>query len=87
MSGQKPSSIQVKSVQKRYSKFAALSDVTFEVGAGTLFGVLGPSGSGKTTLIRIIAGLLTPTSGEARVFDHVMPDRTVAGRIRYMPQN
>ncbi len=87
MNGPKPSAIQVNSVRKLYGKFAALSDVTFDVGAGTLLGVLGPSGSGKTTLIRIIAGLLAPTSGEARVFDHVMPDRTVAGRIGYMPQN
>ncbi len=87
MSGERQPSIQVKSVQKRYGAFAALSDVTFDVGAGTLLGVLGPSGSGKTTLIRIIAGLLAPSSGEARVFGHAMPDRAVASRIGYMPQN
>lgn len=85
-SGQKPS-IEVKSVEKRYGLFVALSGVTFEVGAGTLIGVLGPSGSGKTTLIRIIAGLLTPSGGSAKVFGHTMPDRGIASRIGYMPQN
>lgn len=87
MSADKQLPVRARALQKRYGSFAALNDVSFEVAAGTLLGILGPSGSGKTTLIRIIAGLLSPTTGEAQVFGHAMPDRTVATRIGYMPQN
>jgi sulfate transport system ATP-binding protein len=56
-------SIAVRNVTKRFGKFTALDDVSFEVPTGALIALLGPSGSGKTTLLRIIAGLETPDKG------------------------
>ncbi len=50
---------------RAYGEARALDGLTLEVGAGELFGFLGPNGAGKTTAMRLFAGLLTPTSGEA----------------------
>src|SRR5438046_721542 len=49
----------------------AASDVTFEVAEGEIVGFLGPNGAGKTTTLKMLAGLLHPTSGDARVLGHV----------------
>lgn len=60
--------LEVRNITKTYgtghTQVVALEDISFRLGKGRLLAVLGPSGSGKTTLISIIAGLLTPTSGE-----------------------
>ena len=61
--GQPPVAIQVESVRKTYSSYAALAGVTFEVRAGEIFGILGPNGAGKTTLIEILEGLRRAESG------------------------
>lgn len=61
--------VYVQSLTVRYGRRVALRDVTFSVDAGTLFGVLGPNGSGKTTLFRVLATLLVPNGGIARVLD------------------
>ncbi len=60
----------------------ALQDISFEVSAGEIFGVLGPNGSGKSTLIRIIATLLIPDAGEVYVFGHnVQTERLLVRRL------
>lgn len=59
--------IQVSHLVKRFGPLVAVDDLSFEVGAGELFGFLGPNGAGKTTTINILCTLLKPTSGGATV--------------------
>nr|WP_316576879.1 ATP-binding cassette domain-containing protein [Paenibacillus larvae] len=55
--------LSVEHIYKQFGTYAAVHDVSFQVEAGRLVGLLGPSGSGKTTLLRLIAGLETPDGG------------------------
>jgi ABC-2 type transport system ATP-binding protein len=78
----------VESLVKRFGSIQAVADVSFEIHAGEIFGILGPNGSGKTTTIRMLCGLLAPTSGRAEVAGHDVarePDRVKAS-IGYMSQ-
>ena len=59
--------ISVTNLSKRYGEQVALSNATFEVPPGTICGFVGPNGAGKTTTIRILLGLISPTSGSAEV--------------------
>ncbi|HSF15639.1 MAG TPA: ABC transporter ATP-binding protein [Vicinamibacteria bacterium] len=62
--------IRLQNVTKRYGERVAVRDLTLHVGAGELFGFLGPNGAGKTTTIKMIAGLLRPSSGEIFLAGH-----------------
>jgi ABC-2 type transport system ATP-binding protein len=64
--------IQVENLVKRYGRFTAVDGVSLDVPAGEIHGFLGPNGAGKTTTIRIVAGLLKPTSGRVLVAGHDM---------------
>jgi ABC-2 type transport system ATP-binding protein len=73
---------------RRFGSFTAVDDVSFEVPRGEIFGYLGANGAGKSTTIRMLTGLLAPSSGEARVAGHdvaVAPD-LVKASIGYMSQ-
>ncbi|MFW6088120.1 MAG: ABC transporter ATP-binding protein [Gemmatimonadota bacterium] len=73
---------------RKFGEFTAVDEVSFEVGAGEVFGFLGANGAGKTTAIRMLTGLLTPTSGDATVAGQdvrVDPD-AVKRSIGYMSQ-
>jgi len=59
--------LSVQNITKRFKDFTAVSSVSFEVQQGRFFSILGPSGCGKTTLLRMIAGLITPTSGKIEI--------------------
>lgn len=59
--------IEVKHVTKTYGSIEALNDVSLQVEDGDFISIVGPSGSGKTTFLNLVAGLLTPTSGETMV--------------------
>ncbi len=77
---------QLVGLGKNFGRVKAIDRLDLEIPRGQTFGLIGPNGSGKTTLIRILAGLLAPTAGEARVFGRRMPDRAVARKIGYMTQ-
>jgi ABC-2 type transport system ATP-binding protein len=62
-----PSAIEVRDLHKQFGDVTALNGLQLDVPAGMVFGLLGPNGAGKTTLVRILATLLEPTSGVARV--------------------
>src|ERR1035438_8680843 len=64
----------------------ALSNVSFEVRRGEVFGLLGPSGSGKSTTIRILAGRLSPSEGKARMFGRPPRRHSARMRVGYLPQ-
>jgi ABC-2 type transport system ATP-binding protein len=59
-----------ESLTKRFGEVPAVTDLSFALEAGTITGFLGPNGAGKTTTLRMILGLVAPTSGRALVFDH-----------------
>jgi len=68
--------ITTRSLERHFGKRVAVEDVSFEVGAGEIFGLLGPNGAGKTTILRMIAGLIAPTRGEAVVAGIPLARRT-----------
>ena len=80
--------IEVRHLTRRFGNFVAVNDVSFEVRAGEIFGFLGSNGAGKSTTIRMLCGLLQPTSGDAVVggIDVVRDPEGVKRRIGYMSQ-
>lgn len=81
-------SVVVENLTKRFGDFIAVDNVSFEAHRGEIFGFLGPNGSGKSTTIRILCGLLRPTSGIARVagVDVAKNPEAVRQQIGYMSQ-
>ncbi len=80
--------IYVDELTRKFGDFVAVDRVSFEVNEGEIVGYLGPNGSGKTTTIRMLLGLLAPTSGEALVlgFDSFRQSEEVRARAGYMSQ-
>src|SRR6185503_1670008 len=80
--------VSVVGLTRTFGDLKALDALSFEVGSGELFGIVGPDGSGKTTTLRILAGVLRPTSGDATVAGtSVVGDpECVKHRIAYMSQ-
>lgn len=80
--------IEVRHLSKQFGAFKAVDDITFDVRRGEIFGFLGANGAGKTTAMRMLTGLLTPTSGSATVagFDIGTQSEQVKRRIGYMSQ-
>lgn len=82
------SAVVLHNLTKRFGDFTAVDNVTLSVSSGEIFGFLGPNGAGKSTTIRILCGLLAPTSGDARVhgFDVGRDPENVKHSIGYMSQ-
>jgi ABC-2 type transport system ATP-binding protein len=81
-------SIEVEALTKQFGSFTAVDHISFNVRRGEIFGFLGANGSGKSTTIRMLTGLLAPTSGSAKVagFDINAQADQVKRRIGYMSQ-
>ena len=67
-------------------KVLAVDKLDLDIRPGEVFGLLGPNGSGKSTTIKILLGLLYPTSGAARIFNRPPTDTAIKGRIGFMPE-
>lgn len=80
--------VEVTGLTRTFGDFVAVDDLTFRVKAGEIFGFLGPNGAGKTTTIKMLTGLLPPTSGRGRVagLDVIEDRRAIRERIGYMSQ-
>ena len=81
--------LEVKSLKKFYGDFEALKGISFGISKGEVFGLLGTNGAGKTTTIKIIAGIITPTSGEVllegvSIFKNPLQSKR---KIGYVPQD
>jgi len=81
-------SIVTKELTKRFGDFTAVNHISFEVSKGEIFGFLGANGAGKTTAIRMLCGLLSPTSGEGKVagYDIYKDADKIKKNIGYMSQ-
>ena len=80
--------VEVESLTKKFGSFVAVNQVSFAIPTGEIFGLLGPNGAGKTTTIRMLCGLLLPTSGHASVldFDVARQPEAIKQNIGYMSQ-
>ncbi|MDD5622719.1 MAG: ABC transporter ATP-binding protein [Actinomycetota bacterium] len=80
--------IEVEKLKKNFGNFTAVNEITFRIKKGEIFGFLGPNGAGKSTTIRILCGLLIPTSGKAAVsgFDVYRQSEKIKQNIGYMSQ-
>jgi ABC-2 type transport system ATP-binding protein len=80
--------IVVNALTKHFGDFAAVDDISFDVGQGEIFGLLGPNGSGKSTTIKILCGIQPPTGGSAMVANVDVGERSEEARHRigYMSQ-
>jgi ABC-2 type transport system ATP-binding protein len=83
-----PTVISTNKLTKKFGDFTAVDNITFDVKAGEIFGFLGANGAGKTTAMRILCGLLSPTSGQAFVagFDVYEQNEQIKKNIGYMSQ-
>jgi ABC-2 type transport system ATP-binding protein len=81
--------VETRDLTKRYDEFTALDSLSITVSAGQILGFIGPNGAGKTTTIRILVGLLKPTSGTARIAgaDCLGESRKIKRLVGYMPDD
>ena len=88
MSSDPGSAVRFDGVTRRYGAVTAVEQLSFEVRAGQMFGLIGPDGAGKTTTVRLAGGLLKPDAGSIRVFgrDPVTEHRAVTADVGYLSQ-
>ena len=80
--------VETKNLTKKFGSFVAVNQVNFYIPKGEIFGLLGPNGAGKTTTIRMLCGIIKPTSGTGTVlgFDITKEPEQIKKRIGYMSQ-
>jgi ABC-2 type transport system ATP-binding protein len=81
-------SVSVEGITRKFGEFTAVDNISFGVNKGEIFGFLGPNGAGKSTTIKMLCGLLSPTSGCGHVsgYDIVKEQTAIKGIIGYMSQ-
>jgi ABC-2 type transport system ATP-binding protein len=80
--------VSVQNLEKKFGAFTAVNRINFDVNKGEIFGFLGPNGAGKSTTIRMLCGIITPTSGTGTVggFDIMKEQEKIKQNIGYMSQ-
>lgn len=78
--------IVLEGISKSFGEQRILKGISFSIPAGIIYGILGPSGCGKTTTVKIMTGILKPSSGTATVLERRMPDIELFREIGYMAQ-
>lgn len=80
--------IEVRNLTKKYGNHAAVSDLTFTITPGKIYGFLGPNGAGKTTTMNIITGCLAATSGEVKIggYDIFEQPKEAKSLVGYLPE-
>ena len=78
--------INTNNLTKKFGKLIAVDTLNLSIEEGEIYGLLGPNGSGKTTTIKMLCGLLRPTSGLVKVFNQKIPNKNIMQEIGYMPQ-
>jgi len=83
-----PNAVEVRDLEKRFGRFVAVNRVSFDVRRGEIFGFLGPNGAGKSTTIKMLCGILAPSSGSGTVagFDVCRQPEQIKANIGYMSQ-
>jgi ABC-2 type transport system ATP-binding protein len=79
--------IETQDLRKTYGVVVAVDGLTLSVDRGEVFGFLGPNGAGKTTTVKMLLGLVHPTSGRARILDSTPGDPKVMGKIGFLPEH
>jgi len=79
--------VETQSLHKHFGPIRAVDGLSLNVQDGEIYGLLGPNGSGKTTLIRLLIGLLRPTSGTVTTLGQPMPNKGVLAQVGYMTQS
>ena len=78
--------VEASDLHKHFGPIHAVDGLSLSVQAGEIYGLLGPNGSGKTTLIRLLIGLLKPSSGSASILGQAMPHKAILSQVGYMTQ-
>jgi ABC-2 type transport system ATP-binding protein len=78
--------IEVENLRKEYGGFTAVEGSSFSVPEGEVFGVIGPNGAGKTTTLKMLSGLVEPTSGSARVAGYDAQDPEMRKHLGFLPE-
>src|SRR5512143_3711994 len=79
--------IETEGLRKVFGDYAAVKGLTLQVKQGEVFGFLGPNGAGKTTSMKMLLGLIAPTSGEASLLGKPIGDRDAMSRMGFLPEH
>jgi ABC-2 type transport system ATP-binding protein len=81
------SAIETRALRKQFGATVAVEDLSLEIRRGEVFGFLGPNGAGKTTAVKMLLGLVPPTSGEGAVLGARLGERLARKRIGFLPEH